>query len=99
MPMEKCIWRLSKEQSDWLGLDCCYLAEGKSATLNIINPEKILNVTKEVFEGEIEEFNNYYRLVNRAEGVVETVVVNGGIIFENNNFWKVMGKLRNSASF
>ena len=37
MSMEKCIWRLTKEQGDWFNLDCGYLAEGKTADIVIIN--------------------------------------------------------------
>ena len=86
MTMEKCIWRLSKEQADWFGVDSCYLVEGKPATLNIINPKKLVNVTEEVFEEVIEEFNNYPRLVNRANEVVEKVFVNGSLAFEDGEF-------------
>ena len=92
MTMEKCIWRLSKEQADWLGLDCGYLAEGKPANLNIINPKKLDVVTEDIYTEEIEEFNNYKRLVNRNPGVVEQVFVNGGLIFENDKFVKDYGK-------
>lgn len=99
MTMEKCIWRLSKEQADWFGVDSCYLAEGKSATLNIINPKKLVNVTKEVFEEVIEEFNNYPRPVNRANEVVEKVFVNGSLAFEDGEFVEVYGKTKKIGRF
>lgn len=99
MSMEKCIWRLTKEQADWFGLDSCYLAEGKPATLNIINPEFLNNVTEEVFEDKIEEFDNYSRLVNRAAGVVEKVFVNGELIFENEKFVEGYGISKKFGKF
>ena len=99
MSMEKCIWRLSKEQADWFGLDSCYLAEGKAATLNIINPEFLSNVSEQVFEENIEEFNHYPRLVNRAEGVVESVFVNGSQIFGEGSFTDGYGKERKFGKF
>lgn len=99
MPMEKCIWRLTKEQSDWFGLETCHLAEGKSATLNIINPEKFGNVSEEIFEEKIEEFDNYSRLVNRAEDLVEKVFVNGNLIFENCDFVEGYGKTKKFGKF
>ena len=99
MSLEKAIWRLTKEQSDWFGLDTCYLAEGKAATLNIINPDKFGNVSENVFEGTIEEFNNYSRLVNRAEGVVEKVFVNGNLICENGKFVEGYGKNEKYGKF
>ncbi|WP_299397627.1 amidohydrolase family protein [uncultured Gelidibacter sp.] len=86
MTMEKCIWRLTKEQGDWFGLDCGHLAVGKIADLVIIDPEKFDAVTETVTLGQIEEFDNYKRLVNRNEGTVSRVMVGGKTIFENDNF-------------
>lgn len=86
MTMEKCIWRLTKEQGDWFNLDCGYLAKGKVADLVIINPEKFNNITEDVELDAIEEFGNYERLVNRNEGVLSMVMVGGKTIFENEQF-------------
>ncbi|GGW72915.1 N-acyl-D-aspartate/D-glutamate deacylase [Winogradskyella epiphytica] len=86
MTMEKCIWRLTKEQSDWFGLDTGYLAEGKIADLAIIDPHKFDAITETVEMGQIKEFNNYDRLVNRNEGTVSRVMVGGKTIFENEHF-------------
>lgn len=99
MSLEKAVWRLSKEQADWFGLDTGYLAVGKRATLNVINPQKFAHVTEEVFEDKIEEFNNYYRLVNRAEGLVEKVFVNGHLVCENGHFAEGYGKTRKFGRF
>lgn len=86
MTMEKCIWRLTKEQGDWFDLDCGYLAKGKIADLVIIDPEKFKNIHEEVEMEPIKEFGDYERLVNRNEGVVSRVLVGGKTIFENEGF-------------
>ena len=86
MTMEKCIWRLTKEQGDWFNLDCGSLAKGKVADLVIIDPEKFQNIKEEVELDTIEEFGNYERLVNRNEGVVSMVMVGGKTIFEQEKF-------------
>lgn len=86
MSMEKCIWRLTKEQADWFGLDCGHLKPGKIADLVIIDPNKFDAITETVETGQIEEFNNYDRLVNRNHGTVSRVMVGGKTIFENENF-------------
>ena len=86
MTMEKCIWRLTKEQGDWFDLDCGYLAKGKIADLVIIDPEKFKNINENVEIEPIQEFGNYERLVNRNEGVVSRVLVGGRTIFENEEF-------------
>ena len=86
MTMEKCIWRLTKEQGDWFDLDCGYLAKGKIADLVIIDPEKFKNINENVEIERIQEFGNYERLVNRNEGVVSRVMVGGKTIFKNEEF-------------
>ena len=92
MPMEKCIWRLTKEQGDWFGLDCGYLAKGKLADLVIIDPKKLNSITEKVEIEQIKEFGNHERLVNRNENVVSKVMVAGKTIFENEKFVVDYGK-------
>ena len=99
MTMEKCIWRLTKEQADWFDLDCGYLAKGKIADLVILNPEKFSNITEKVEIEPIEEFGNYERLVNRNKGVITRVLVGGKTIFENEDFVKDYGKLKKFGRF
>jgi N-acyl-D-aspartate/D-glutamate deacylase len=99
MTMEKCIWRLSKEQADWFGLDACYIAEGKSADINIIDPAFMNNVTDNIEEAEIEEFNGFKRLVNRNKNLVSMVLVGGNIIFENDTFVEGYGKTIRTGKF
>lgn len=86
MTMEKCIWRLTKEQGDWFGLDCGYLKIGKIADLVILDPNKLDAVTEHIDIGTIKEFDDYERLVNRNEDTVSRVMVGGKTIFENNKF-------------
>lgn len=86
MTMEKCIWRLTKEQVDWFNLDCGHLAKGKVADLVIIDPAQLDNITENVELDKIEEFGNYERLVNRNQGVVSLVMVGGKVIFEDEMF-------------
>lgn len=99
MTMEKCIWRLSKEQADWFGIDCGYLAEGKRADLVVIDPSKLDRVTEEVQSDTIEGFGGYKRLVNRNEGVVERVMVGGQTIFRNEEFVEGYGRNRRFGAF
>lgn len=86
MTMEKCIWRLTKEQGDWFDLDCGYLAKGKIADLVIIDTKKFKNINENIEIETIQEFGNHKRLVNRNDGVVSRVIVGGKTIFENEKF-------------
>lgn len=99
MDMEKCIWRLTKEQADWFGIDRGHLAEGKIADLVIIDPTKFKNITEDVQTGIIEEFDNYQRLVNRNDGVISQVMVNGQIIFQEEEFTSGYGKDKKFGCF
>ena len=99
MSMEKCIWRLTKEQADWFNLDCGYIAEGKRADLVVIDPNHFSRVTDEVQQQPIEEFDNYPRLVNRNPGLIHYVLVNGKIIFHNEEFVEGYGKNKKFGRF
>ena len=99
MSMEKCIWRLTKEQADWFNLDCGYLAEGKRADLVLINPANLNQISDEVQHDLIEEFDNYPRLVNRNPGVVDYVLVGGKVIYQNDQFVEGYGKDKKYGRF
>lgn len=99
MNMEKCIWRLTKEQGDWFNLDCGHLAKGKIADLVIIDPSKFNNITENVELDVIKEFGNYERLVNRNQAVVSRVLVAGKTIFENEEFVSDYGTSRKYGRF
>ena len=99
MTMEKCIWRLTKEQGDWFDLDCGYLAKGKMADLVLIDPKNFKNITEDVEMEHIQEFGNHERLVNRNEGVVSRVLVGGKTIFKNEEFAADYGKSRKYGRF
>ena len=99
MTMEKCIWRLTKEQGDWFDMDCGYLAKGKMADLVLIDPKNFKNITEDVEMEHIQEFGNHERLVNRNEGVVSRVLVGGKTIFENEEFEADYGKSRKYGRF
>ena len=99
MSMEKCIWRLTKEQGDWFDLDAGHLAVGKIADLIIIDPANFKNITETVEMEVIEEFGNYARLVNRNKGVVLRVIVAGKTIFKNESFVEGYGKTEKYGRF
>ncbi|WP_188049897.1 amidohydrolase family protein [Flavobacterium sp. GP15] len=99
MSMEKCIWRLTKEQGDWFNLDCGHLAEGKTADLVLLNPENFKNINENVEMESIKEFGNFDRLVNRNDGVVTRVLVGGKTIFENEKFTEDYGKTKKYGRF
>lgn len=92
MSYEKAIWRLTKENADFFQLDAGYLAAGKRADITILNPNKLSDTVhqyhKETFLGE------HQRLVNRNDEVVECVMINGKIAWQNQKFSPEFGQKR-----
>ncbi|MBS1745902.1 MAG: amidohydrolase family protein [Bacteroidetes bacterium] len=99
MSMEKCVWRLTKELADWFNIDAGEITEGMPADIVIINPEQFKNVNDDVIEAPIEEFDNYPRLVTRHPNLIENVIVNGNIIYENDEFVEGYGKTKKTGIY
>ena len=81
-----CSGRIWGELADWFDIDCGHLREGALADINILNPACFDQITEEVAEAPIEEFNDYARLVNRHPGVVTQVLVGGQLIGNGDRF-------------
>ncbi|MEM7103700.1 MAG: amidohydrolase family protein [Bacteroidota bacterium] len=84
MSYEKAVWRLTKENADFFNLDAGHLAEGKRADITIIDPE---NLSDEVHEYHTDTFlNGCDRLVNRNDNVVQLVMINGKIAWQDKKY-------------
>ncbi|MBS1495326.1 MAG: amidohydrolase family protein [Bacteroidetes bacterium] len=99
MSMEKCIWRLTKEQTDWFAVNTGYLSPGKPADICILDPAHLSSVVDEVSAAPIEEFDGFERLVNRNPKTVSHVLVNGNIIFQNDAFVDGYGTTKKFGRF
>lgn len=99
MSMEKCVWRLTIELADWLNIEGGEIAEGKPADVVLNDPCKLGHITEKVKEAPIEDFNQYPRLVNRCQGVVCQVIVNGNAIYEDNDFVAEYAKVKRTEEF
>ncbi len=92
MSFEKTIWRLTKENADFFNLDAGYLAEGKRADIIIIDPKQLSDKVHGYHTAPF--LNGVDRLVNRNEGIVNLVMINGHIACENDKFSPSFGKMR-----
>ncbi|MBS1730532.1 MAG: amidohydrolase family protein [Bacteroidetes bacterium] len=99
MSMEKCIWRLTKEQTDWFGLHTGYLSPGMPADICILDPLYLSSVVDEITTAPIEEFNGFIRLVNRNPKTVSYVMVQGKTIFYDDEFVDGYGKTKKFGRF
>ncbi len=92
MSLEKAVWRLTKENADFFNLDAGHLAEGKRADVVVLNPDKL---TDDVHQYHTAEFmQGCDRLVNRNDDVVEAVLINGKVAWEDGDFSETFGKER-----
>lgn len=83
MPMEKAIWRLTGEIGEWLGVDAGHLRVGDRADLVVIDPTALDERLDAYHEAPMAGFGDLPRMVNRSDGTVDLVMVNGRIAFEN----------------
>jgi len=96
MPIEKAIYRLTKEPADFLGIDAGDISVGKRADLIIIDPERLTtDLTTEPIEDYHPQFEGSFRLVKRSGKVVQHVFINGNEAYTNNGevkFHEALGK-------
>lgn len=82
MTLERAVHRLTGELADWLGVDAGHLRVGDRADLVVIDPTA-LDARLDVYhEAVMEGFGDLKRMVNRSDGVVSAVFVNGRLAFD-----------------
>lgn len=77
MPIEKAIWRLTGELADWLGIAAGKLAVGTRADVVVIDPAALDARLDAYHEAPMEGFGTLSRMVNRSDGAVDAVLING----------------------
>jgi N-acyl-D-aspartate/D-glutamate deacylase len=92
MSYEKAVWRLTKENADFFNLDAGTLEAGKRADLTVIDPKKLSDKVHEYHSAEF--LGGFERLVNRNDEVVELVLIDGKIAWENEAFSESFGHER-----
>jgi N-acyl-D-glutamate deacylase len=99
MPIEKAVWRLTGEIADWLDVDAGHLEPGDRADVVVIDPEA-LDARLDVYhEAPMEGLEGLVRMVNRSDGVVQTVLVNGRVAFDAGTFDPALGRANGFGQF
>jgi N-acyl-D-glutamate deacylase len=99
MPLEKAVWRLTGEIADWLNVDAGHLRENDRADLVIIQPENLDARLFEYHEAPMENLGGLMRMVNRSDGVVRAVLINGRVAFRDGTFDPAFGHERGFGRF
>ena len=91
MTMEQAVHRLTGDQADWFGVDAGKIREGDRADVVIIDPAGFNQDLEQVQWGEMENFD-LQRLVNRNPGIVKTVLINGRLAVDDEEFSPSFGR-------
>ncbi len=92
MPIEKAVWRLTGELGDWLDVDAGHLRVGDRADVVVIDPKALDDRLAEYHEAPMEGLGGLVRMVNRSDGAVDAVLVNGRVAFRGGVFDDALGK-------
>jgi N-acyl-D-aspartate/D-glutamate deacylase len=98
MPIERAVWRLTGEIADWLGVAAGKLRIGDRADVAVIDPEALDGRLDEYHEAPMEELG-LQRMVNRSDGAVNAVLINGRVAFQDGRFHPELGKQRGFGQF
>lgn len=96
---QQAIYRLTGELADWFGLDAGKIREGDRADLVILNPEKLEQPLDDYHEAPMEGFDGLQRMVNRNDGIIEHVFINGQTAYAAQEFAPELGKSRKFGQF
>ncbi len=99
MPIETAVWRLTGEIGDWLGVDAGHLRVGDRADFSVIDPAALDARLDASHEAPMTGFDGLVRLVNRSDGAVKSVFVNGRVAFEGGAFDPRFGNTRGFGRF
>jgi N-acyl-D-aspartate/D-glutamate deacylase len=92
MPIETAIWRLTGEIADWLDIDAGHLRVGDRADLVVLDPEALDGRLDAYHEAPMDGLEGLVRMVNRSDGTVSAVLVNGRVAFRDGAFDGALGK-------
>lgn len=98
MTMEHAVWRLTGEQADWFGIDAGRIREGDRADIVVLDPNGLAQNLEAVTWAEMENFG-LQRLVNRNEGIVDYVMINGRLAVDEAEVVPALGREQGFGSF
>jgi N-acyl-D-aspartate/D-glutamate deacylase len=99
MPIERAIWRLTGEIGDWLGVDAGHLRTGDRADVAVIDPAALDARLDAYHEARMDGFGELVRMVNRSDGAVSCVLVNGRLAFGADGIAPALGAATGFGTF
>jgi N-acyl-D-aspartate/D-glutamate deacylase len=99
MPIELAVRRLTGEIAEWLEVDAGHLRLGDRADLVVVDPGALDERLDAYHEAPMEGLDGLVRMVNRSDGVVSAVLVNGRVAFREGAFDATFGRERGYGQF
>lgn len=99
MPIEKAVWRLTGEIAGWLGVEAGTIRVGDRADLVVIDPTALDSRLDAYHEAPMDGFDGLVRMVNRSDGAVNAVFVNGRLAWGGDGFDAKLGTSTGFGSF
>lgn len=99
MPLERAVHRLTGEIASWLGVDAGTLRVGDRADVVVIDPAALDARLDAYHEAPMEGFGDLLRMVNRSDGTVSAVLVNGRVALEDGSFDAALGVEKGFGQF
>jgi N-acyl-D-aspartate/D-glutamate deacylase len=82
MPIGRAVHRVTGEIAEYLGIDAGHLRVGGRADVAVIDPGALDDRVDEVVEAPMPGMADLHRLVNRSDGAVRAVLVNGRLAWD-----------------
>jgi N-acyl-D-aspartate/D-glutamate deacylase len=83
MSLGRAVHRVTGELADFLGIDAGHLRVGDRADVVVIDPAALDERVAHVEEAPMPGIDSVQRLVNRSDGVVRAVLVNGELAWDD----------------
>jgi N-acyl-D-glutamate deacylase len=99
MPLEKAVWRLTGEIAEWMNIDAGHLRVGDRADLAVIDPQGLDDRLFQYHEAPMDGLDGLIRMVNRSDGAVRAVLINGKVAFEDGVVRPELGRDRGFGTF
>jgi N-acyl-D-aspartate/D-glutamate deacylase len=99
LPVEKAVRRLSAEIAEWLGVDAGHVRVGDRADVVVLAPDALDERLEAYHEAPMEGLDGLVRMVNRSDGAVDAVLVNGRVAFANGAFDPRFGREQGFGRF
>lgn len=96
---EQAIRRVTGELADWHGIDAGYLKEGSRADIVILDIDQVDRSLDSITRANFDGMDDFSRLVNRNDGIVKTVLINGKVAVQDDVYDANLGKSLGYGSF